>query len=105
MKENYPKGTEEFKKSLNNQFVAFPDIQAKIEHLVAENDIVVVVLNFSTTHKGEFKGILPTNKHINIRSADVYKLKNEKIVEHWDVVDQLNLLQQIGATLILKPKI
>jgi predicted SnoaL-like aldol condensation-catalyzing enzyme len=40
----------------------------------------------------------PTNKRINIRSADLYRIKNEEIVEHWDV-DQLDLLQQTGATL------
>ena len=99
MKDNPPKTTEEFKKSLSNQFTAFPDIQVKIEHMVAENDFVVVFLNFSATHKREFKGILPTNKKINIRSADLYRLKNEKIIEHWDVVDQLNLVRQIGITL------
>lgn len=90
-------GSEGFKKSLNELFTAFPDIQANIEHIVAENGNVVVFLNFTGTHKGEFQGIPPTNKKINIRSADLYKIENEIIVGHWDVVDQLNLLQQIGA--------
>ena len=85
--------------SLRAQFKAFPDIHTKIEHIVAENDLVAVYLNFTGTHKGEFQGIPPTNKKINIRSADLYRIENEKIVEHWDVVDQLNLLQQTGATL------
>ena len=83
----------------NTQFKAFPDIHTKIEHIVAENDLVAVYLNFTVTHKGEFQGIPPTNKKVNIRSADVYRIENEKIVEHWDVVDQLNLLHQTGATL------
>jgi predicted ester cyclase len=64
---------------------------------VAENDIVVVFLNFTGTHKGEFQGMPPTNKKINIRSADLYKIEDEIIVGHWDVVDQLNLLQQTGV--------
>src|SRR2546430_8145306 len=95
-KENPPIGSEEFKQSLSAQFKAFPDIQTKIERIVAENDLVVVFLNFTGTHKGEFQGIPPTNKKINIRSADLYRIENEKIVEHWDVVDQLNLLKQTG---------
>jgi len=41
----------------------------------------------------------PTNKPVNIRSADLYRIENGIIVEHRDVVDQLNLLQQTGATL------
>jgi predicted ester cyclase len=64
---------------------------------VAENDIVVVFLNFTGTHKGEFQGMPPTNKKINLRSADLYKIEDEIIVGHWDVVDQLNLLQQTGV--------
>jgi predicted ester cyclase len=66
---------------------------------VAENDLVVVFLNFTGTHKGEFQGVPPTNKPVNIRSADLYRIENKRIAEHWDVVDQLNLLQQTGATL------
>ena len=72
-------------------------MSANIEHIVAEYGNVVVLLNFTGNHKGEFQGITPTNKKINIRSADLYKIENEIIVGHWDVVDQLNLLQQIGA--------
>jgi predicted ester cyclase len=89
--------SEGFKQSLNALFTAFPDIHANIEHIVAENDLVVVFLNFTGTHKGEFQGMPSTNKKINIRSADLYKIEDEMIVGHWDVVDQLNLLQQTGV--------
>jgi predicted ester cyclase len=98
-RENPPTGRERFKQSLNAQFKAFPDVETKIEHIVAENDFVVVFLSFTGTHKGEFQGMPPTNKKVSIRSADLYRIENEKIVEHWDVVDQLNLLQQTGKTL------
>ena len=67
-------GSEGFKQSLNELFTAFPDIQANIEHIIAENGSVVVLLNFTGTHKGEFQGIPPTNKKINIRSADLFAI-------------------------------
>jgi steroid delta-isomerase-like uncharacterized protein len=98
-REGFKQKKEGFKESLSAQFKAFPDIQVKIEHILAENDLVIVFLNFTGTHTGEFRGMPPTNKRVNIRSADLYRIENEKIVEHWDVVDQLNLLQQIGITL------
>jgi predicted ester cyclase len=82
------KGNSIFKKILE----AFPDIHAKIEHIISKNDQVVVFINFNGTHKGHFKGINPTNKQVEIRSADLYKLENEKIVDHWDVVDESDLL-------------
>ena len=87
----------QFKESLTLFFTAFPDIHANIEHVVAENDLVVVFLNFTGTHKGEYQERPSTNKQVTTRSADLYRIENEKIVEHWDVVDQLNLLQQTGA--------
>jgi predicted ester cyclase len=44
-KENPPIGSKGFKQSLSTQFKAFPNIQAKIEHIVAENDLIAVSLN------------------------------------------------------------
>jgi predicted ester cyclase len=57
-------------------------------HTKIEYTLVVVFLNGSGTHTGEFRGKQPTNKRVNIRSADLYRIENEKIVGHWDVVDQ-----------------
>jgi predicted ester cyclase len=50
-----------FKDSLSAKFKAFPDMQAKIEHIIAENDLVVI-FPFAEKHKGEFPGMPPTNK-------------------------------------------
>jgi predicted ester cyclase len=80
-------------------FMAFPDWHATIEHMVAEDNLVMVFLKGSGTHKGKFQGLPSTNRLVNIRSADLYKIDNERITEHWDVVDQLNLLKQTGALL------
>ena len=93
------KRSEEFKEFLSAFFKAFPDWHANIEQIVAENNLVVIFLNGSGTHQGEFQGVPATDKLVNIRSADLYKIENGIIVEHRDVVDQLNLLQQTGATL------
>ncbi|MBA3977467.1 MAG: ester cyclase [Nitrosopumilus sp.] len=99
--DKYLAENEKFKKfkesSLTPFFTAFPDIHADIEHIVEEDNLVVVFLNFTATHRGVFQGRPPTNKTVNTRSAGLYKIENEKIVEHWDVVDRLDLLQQIGA--------
>jgi predicted SnoaL-like aldol condensation-catalyzing enzyme len=34
---------------------------------------------------------------MNADAADLYRIENGKIVEHWDVVDRLDLLKQTGA--------
>jgi predicted ester cyclase len=93
------KGGEEFQQFLIAFFKAFPDWHTNIEHIVAENDLVAVFLNGFGTQKGEFHGMQPTNRLVNIRSADLYKIENGLFTGHWDVVDQMNLLKQTGALL------
>jgi predicted ester cyclase len=93
------KGSESFKQFLTDFLKAFPDWRANIEHLVAENNLVMAFLNGTGTHKEEFHVIPPTNKPVNIRSADLYKIENGMITGHWDVVDQLNLLKQTDVLL------
>jgi predicted ester cyclase len=93
------KGGGRFKQFLTDFFKAFPDWQANIEHVIAENELVVIFLNGSGTQKGEFHGIPPTNKPVNIRSADLYRIEGGIITGHWDVVDQLKLLKQTGVLL------
>lgn len=96
------KSGEGFKSMLTEFFKAFPDWRANIEHIVAENNLVMIFLNGKGTHRGDFRGIPPTGKLVNIRSADLYKIENGIITGHWDVVDQLNLLKQT-RTLLSEP--
>ena len=93
------KSGEEFKQFLTDFFDAFPDMHTTIEHMVAENNLVMVFLNGSGTHKGEFRRVEPTNKKIRIRSADLYRIENDIINGHWDIVDELDFLKQIGVLL------
>jgi steroid delta-isomerase-like uncharacterized protein len=98
-------GRQGFKQLFASFFSAFPDIHATIEHIVAENHVVLVFLNWTGTHKGEFQGIPATNKPINMRTADLFQMdSNGTIVDHWDVVDRLNLLKQIGAITLNQSK-
>jgi predicted ester cyclase len=91
------KTPESFEKTLIALFLGFPDLHVNIEHMLAEDNRVLVFLNFDGTHQGEYEGMAPTNKPVKIRSADLYRIENNKIIEHWDVVDRLDLLKQIGA--------
>ena len=91
-------GRQGFKRFFVPFFSAFPDVHAIIEHILAENTVVLVFLNWTGTHKGEFQGIPATNRPINMRTADLFRIDtNGTIVEHWSVVDSFDLLKQIGA--------
>ncbi|MDW3679415.1 MAG: hypothetical protein QOA14_07585, partial [Nitrososphaeraceae archaeon] len=45
--------------------------------------------------------VSPPYRSANIRSADLYSIENGIMIEHWNVVDQLNLLQQTLQMLTL----
>ena len=48
-------------------------------------------------HSGFFMGIEPTNKKIQIRYMDFWKVENGKIVDNWVMVDFPNVLAQLGV--------
>jgi predicted ester cyclase len=76
---------------------AFPDFQATIHDQIAEGDKVVTRKVFRGTHEGELMGIAPTGRVVEIEVIDIVRVQEGRIVEHWNVVDRLGLLQQLGA--------
>ena len=92
-----PQGREGFKKYFTEFFNAFPDARASIDNIVAEADCVMVFLSIAAIHKGTLQCIPPSGKQVTIRSADLFRIENGKIAEHWDVVDSLGMMIAIEA--------
>ena len=67
-----------------------------VEDVVAERDRVVVRWTNTGTHSGPFLGVPPTGRPFTIAGIDIYRIENHRMAEHWHVVDQLTLLQQLG---------
>jgi steroid delta-isomerase-like uncharacterized protein len=76
---------------------AFPDFKATIDDIVAEGDKVVIRQTWTGTHKGEFMGIPPTGKSISINVIDIIRIAEGQFVEHWGVMDQMAMMQQLGV--------
>jgi len=76
---------------------AFPDLRVKIIKQSADGDKVWTYKRFSGTHKGEWAGVPPTRKKVSFDVIDILTLKDGKITEHWHVMDQLGIYQQMGA--------
>ena len=49
------------------------------------------------THQGEFLGIPPTGKRVTYGGIDIFRVAGGKLVEMWQEVDRLGLLQQLGV--------
>src|SRR5262249_14372729 len=65
--------------------------------MVADGDRVGMLFRVRGTHKGNFFGIPPTNKPIDIHELGLFRLADGKITEAWFMADELGLLQQLGA--------
>ena len=77
-------GTEDFKEARRRFFQEFPDSHTTIDHIVAEGDQVFAMLTTTATNK-------QTGKRVTIKSADLYRIENGRIVEHWDMVEATGL--------------
>lgn len=76
---------------------AFPDLRFRIEDHIAEGDRVVTRWSAQGTHQGAFQGIPPTGKQVTLTGIDIDRIAGGKIVECWMSLDELGLLQQLGA--------
>jgi steroid delta-isomerase-like uncharacterized protein len=76
---------------------AFPDLQITIEDQIAEGDKVVTRWTAHGTHRAEFAGVPPTGKRVVMNGIDIDRIANGKLVECWTKLDDLGLLQQLGA--------
>lgn len=75
----------------------FPDVKIEPQTLVADDDQVAVAYTLSGTHDGEFQGIAPTGKKIEVRGVQIGRFEGGKIVERWGASDELGILKQLGA--------
>jgi len=76
---------------------AFPDLQLRIEHMLAEGDLVFTNMVLEGTHLGDWGGIPRTGKRVSIRSMVVHCIVDGKIREDWVLAESLGFLQQLGV--------
>ena len=76
---------------------AFPDMQINVENYVEDNSFYAQSGSWTGTHKGEFMGIPPTGKTVNVGFVDMWKAKDGKLHENWVQMDFVGLMHQIGA--------
>jgi len=90
-------GSESLKQFLSMIFKSFPDFHLTIEDIIAEDDKVWVRLTITATHTDDFFGLAPTGKKFTEPSVWIYRIDNGRIVEGWDVQDELDFYKKIGA--------
>lgn len=83
---------------LKNFRAAFPDIEIRLEAVVAEDDLVAFRSTMRGTHEGEFLGLAATGRTVTVGLIDIWRVANGCVVEQWGGPDMFDLLRQLGAT-------
>jgi predicted SnoaL-like aldol condensation-catalyzing enzyme len=82
---------------INTLRKGFPDLSVEIYEQVAENDLVTTRKKIRATHTGEFAGVAPTGKKVEINIIDMVRLKDGKYVDHWGANNLPQVLSELKA--------
>ena len=75
----------------------YPDLHLTVEQQIAEGEWVVTRVTMRGTHPGEWQGIAPTGKKVEMTAVNVDRVVNQRIVEHGGAANLLGPLLKIGA--------
>lgn len=75
----------------------FPDLAVDVEDIIVEGNKAVSRVRMSGTQRGEFMGIPPTDKKIDVQVIDIIAYRDGKMSEHWGVTDQMAMMVQLGV--------
>jgi predicted ester cyclase len=78
---------------------AFPDRVDQIERVVAERDRVGLLFRINATHSGNYFGIAPSGRKLDVYECAFLRLSRGQMVEGWFMMDELEKLTQLGAAL------
>jgi steroid delta-isomerase-like uncharacterized protein len=88
-----PAGVKQFFSAL---FTALPDLEVRILHIYAEGDRVFSFMTWEGTHQAPFFGVPASGQRVIIRTAEIFRIEDGRMAEHWDVVDDSDMKRKAG---------
>lgn len=75
---------------------AFPDLVTTCEDLVAEGNEVAARGRWVGTHLGDFFGIPPTQRSMDVQGINFFRFASGQVVERFGTWDVITFMQQLG---------
>ena len=89
------RGPEDVKRFVGEFRSAFPDLRISADDQIADGDKVVTRVTLRGTHRGMFRGTVPTGRQVQINGITIFRFSSEgKVVESWDSYDQFMVMRQ-----------
>ena len=76
---------------------AFPDLRSAVEDLIEAEDKVIYRGKLRGTNEGELLGMEPTGACFEVTEIHINRFVDGKIVEHWGLVDEMGVMEQLGG--------
>ena len=77
---------------------AFPDLDWRVDLVLAEHDLVAARWTASGTHSGSWGDLAPTGRRAEFSGVNIFRFGDDgKVVEIWNHRDDLGLMEQLGA--------
>ncbi|WCO02731.1 ester cyclase [Psychroserpens ponticola] len=89
-------GIENFKAYYQNFITGFSNIEFTIIDVFGVDNKIVKHWNFKGMHTGDFFGIPATNRTVDIQGVTITKMKDGKIAQEQDFMDNAVFMQQLG---------
>lgn len=96
-------GIEDFKSYYSNFTTGFSDVEFTIEDIFGQGDKLVKHWSFKGTNTGEFFGMPATGKSIAVSGVTLVKMKDGKILQEQDFMDNVEFFGQLGIDPFLNP--
>jgi predicted ester cyclase len=91
------RGVEGLTETVERYRSAIGGLTVTIDQQFTEGDYVATRFTIRGSHDGELMGATPTGRDIAFSGITVSRCHDGKIMEEWELVDALSLLQQVGA--------
>jgi steroid delta-isomerase-like uncharacterized protein len=91
------RGVEPFKARAAAVRAAFAEIDLRVEDLLVDGDAIAWRWALTGTHVGAFAGVAPTGRRITLRGVNFQRLRGDRVVEHWTMVDVFAATQALRA--------
>jgi predicted ester cyclase len=91
-----PAGREGLRMFVTALLGAFPDFRYEIVGQYRDGDTHILHVRGSGTMTGDFMGMPAANKKATWEEIHIGRMRGGQVVEHWAVVDQLSMLQELG---------
>jgi len=90
-------GGADFRQRLQTVRGVLPDAVLHVDEVIRQGDFIATRWTVTGTHRGKTLGVEPTGKTVTLSGMSVERLKDGKVIEHWEFPDLKGFAEQIEA--------